>query len=88
MNKFLSKFFKLEEKGTTVRVELIAGLTTFMAMAYILMVNPGMFADPFGDGTNVLGVSFGAIYIATEAICRWHRHRAWALTHSSFTRFA
>ncbi|MBQ2758062.1 MAG: NCS2 family permease [Clostridia bacterium] len=65
MNKFLSKFFKLEEKGTTVRVELIAGLTTFMAMAYILMVNPGMFADPFGDGTNVLGVSFGAIYIAT-----------------------
>lgn len=65
MQKFLNRFFKLEEKGTTVRVELIAGLTTFMAMAYILMVNPGMFADPFGDGTNVLGVSFGAIYIAT-----------------------
>ena len=65
MQNFLKKFFKLEERGTTVRIELIAGLTTFMAMAYILMVNPGMFADPFGDGTNVLGVSFGAIYIAT-----------------------
>ncbi len=65
MQKFLNKFFKLEEKGTGIRTEIIAGLTTFMAMAYILMVNPGMFADPFGDGTNLLGVSFGAIYIAT-----------------------
>ena len=65
MQKLLNKFFKLEERGSTVRIEIIAGLTTFMAMAYILMVNPGMFADPFGDGTNLLGVSFGAIYIAT-----------------------
>ena len=36
-----------------------------MAMAYILMVNAGMFSNPFNDGTNVLGVSYGAIYIAT-----------------------
>lgn len=50
--------FDLKGHGTTVKTEIIAGLTTFMAMAYILMVNPGMFAD--------LGVvSFGAIYIAT-----------------------
>lgn len=61
----MEKFFKLKEHGTTVRTELMAGLTTFMAMAYILMVNAGMFADPFNDGTNVLGVSYGAIYIAT-----------------------
>ena len=61
----MEKYFKLKERGTTVRTELMAGLTTFMAMAYILMVNAGMFADPFGDGTNVLGVSYGAIYIAT-----------------------
>lgn len=54
----MEKFFKLSERGTTVRTEIIAGLTTFMAMAYILMVNPGMFSDL---GT----VSFGAIYIAT-----------------------
>ena len=38
----MEKFFKLSEKGNTVRTEIIAGLTTFMAMAYILMVNPGM----------------------------------------------
>ena len=61
----MEKFFKLKENGTTVKTELFAGLTTFMAMAYILMVNANMFANPFGDGTNVLGVSYGAIYIAT-----------------------
>lgn len=61
----MEKFFKVKEKGSTVKTEIMAGVTTFMAMAYILMVNAGMFADPFGDGTNVLGVSYGAIYIAT-----------------------
>ena len=61
----MSKFFKLKENGTTVRIEFMAGLTTFFAMVYILMVNANMFANPFGDGTNVLGVSYGAIYIAT-----------------------
>ena len=65
MEVFMEKIFKLKDNGTTVRTEILAGLTTFMAMAYILMVNAGMFADPFGDGTNVLGVSYGAIYIAT-----------------------
>ena len=59
------KFFKLKERGTTVKVEFIAGMTTFFAMVYILMVNANMFADPFGDGSNPLGVSYGAIYIAT-----------------------
>ncbi len=61
----MEKFFKLKEHGTTVRTEITAGITTFMAMAYILMVNAGMFADPFGDGSQPLGVSYGAIYIAT-----------------------
>lgn len=54
----MEKFFKFSEKGTTLRTEVIAGCTTFMAMAYILMVNPGMFSDL---GT----VSYGAIYVAT-----------------------
>ncbi len=40
-------------------------MTVFFAMVYILMVNANMFADPFGDGSNPLGVSYGAIYIAT-----------------------
>jgi len=54
----LEKFFKLSERKTTVRTEIIAGVTTFMAMAYILMVNPGMFAE-LGE------VTYGAAYIAT-----------------------
>ena len=61
----MERFFKLKERGTTVKTELIAGMTTFFAMVYILMVNANMFADPFGDGSNPLGVSYGAIYVAT-----------------------
>ncbi len=57
--------FHLKQHGTTVRTEIMAGITTFFAMVYILMVNANMFANPFGDGTNVLGVSYGAIYVAT-----------------------
>lgn len=61
----MDRFFKLKERGTTVKTELIAGMTTFFSMVYILMVNANMFANPFGDGSNPLGVTYGAIYIAT-----------------------
>ena len=61
----MERFFRLKEHGTTVKTEFFAGVTTFMAMAYILMVNASMFSDPFGDGSMPLGVSYGAIYIAT-----------------------
>ena len=61
----MEQFFKLKERGTSVRTEMIAGMTTFFAMVYILMVNANMFANPFGDGSNPLGVTYSAIYIAT-----------------------
>ena len=61
----MERLFKLRERGTTVKTEFVAGMTTFFSMVYILMVNANMFADPFGDGSNPLGVSYGAIYIAT-----------------------
>ena len=54
----LEKLFHITEKGANPRTELLAGLTTFMTMAYILMVNAGMFAER-------PGVSYYAIYIAT-----------------------
>lgn len=38
----LNKLFKLKENNTNVKTEVIAGLTTFMAMAYILAVNPNI----------------------------------------------
>lgn len=50
--------FHLSERGTTVKTEIFAGVTTFFTMAYILMVNAGMFAG-LGE------VSYGAAYIAT-----------------------
>lgn len=51
------KFFKLKEKGTNVRTELIAGLTTFLAMAYILAVNPGML--------GITGMNVQSVFLAT-----------------------
>lgn len=53
----MEKFFHLSEHNTNVKTEIMAGITTFMAMAYILFVNSNMFAT--------LGVSFNAIYVAT-----------------------
>jgi len=47
----LERLFKLSENGTNVRTELVAGLTTFLAMAYIIFVNPAILAEakmPFG----------------------------------------
>ena len=41
----MEKFFKVKEHGSTVKTEVLAGITTFMAMAYILMVNANMFSE-------------------------------------------
>ena len=40
MKNFLNKVFKLEENQTTIKTEIIAGITTFFAMCYIIVVNP------------------------------------------------
>lgn len=53
----LEKVFKLNEKGTTVKTELVAGLTTFLAMAYILAVNPAML--------SATGMSTQGVFLAT-----------------------
>ena len=53
----MEKFFKLKEHGTSVRVEVLAGITTFMTMAYILVVNPLILSDA--------GMDFGAVFTAT-----------------------
>jgi adenine/guanine/hypoxanthine permease len=53
----MEKFFKLKENGTTVSTEVMAGLTTFFAMAYIIFVNPQMLSQT--------GVPYGAVFLAT-----------------------
>jgi len=53
----MENFFKLKENGTNVRTEILAGLTTFFAMAYIIMVNPAML--------SLTGMPYGAVFLAT-----------------------
>lgn len=53
----MDKFFKLEGHGTSVSKEIIAGVTTFFAMAYIIIVNPAMLSET--------GVPYGAVFLAT-----------------------
>jgi AGZA family xanthine/uracil permease-like MFS transporter len=57
VHQTLDRFFKLRERGTNIRTELIAGLTTFAAMAYILAVNPQILSTS--------GMDFGAVVTAT-----------------------
>ena len=52
--KFLNKFFKLKENNTSVKTELLAGITTFMTMAYILAVNPSLLSAAGMNGEAVL----------------------------------
>ena len=57
MNNFLDNFFKLKENNTNAKTEFIAGITTFMTMAYILIVNPSILA--------AAGMDSGAVFTAT-----------------------
>ena len=54
----MEKLFKLKEHGTDVKTEIIAGITTFLAMAYILAVNPSYLG-------GIDGMSAGAVFSAT-----------------------
>ena len=53
----MEKFFHLKENGTTVSTEIIAGLTTFFAMSYIIVVNPSILSQS--------GMEWGAVFLAT-----------------------
>ena len=60
----MEKLFKLKENGTTVRTEIIAGLTTFMTMAYIIALNPNLLTN-FASGTPLWNGVFMATCIAS-----------------------
>ena len=53
----MDKFFKITERGSTVRTEIVGGLTIFFAMAYIIFVNPNML--------SATGMNFHAVMLAT-----------------------
>ena len=53
----IQRLFRLAEQGTDVRTEILGGVTTFMTMAYIVFVNPGVLSQT--------GMDFGAVMTAT-----------------------
>ena len=53
----MNRFFRLKENGTTVGTEIVAGITTFFAMAYIIIVNPSILSQS--------GMEWGAVFLAT-----------------------
>ena len=57
MQRWISDFFKLEQNNSSIRTEFIAGFTTFLAMAYITVVNPAILSKT--------GMDFGAVFVAT-----------------------
>lgn len=65
-NSFFENFFKLKEKGTSIRTEVVAGITTFITMAYVLAVNPQILSAAGMDPHSVLcataiGAAIGSI---------------------------
>lgn len=75
---FLNNFFKLKENGTTVKTEVIAGITTFITMAYIIFVNPSILMQAGMNAKGLLGTQavkaglsiandpvIGAVFVAT-----------------------
>lgn len=61
----LEKFFKLKENNTSVKTEVVAGITTFMTMAYILAVNPSILSASKMDSTAILIATCLASFIGT-----------------------
>ena len=72
----MDKFFKITERGSTYRKEIVGGLTTFFAMAYIIFVNPAQVAAEGASGwlaaagadANVLGQIWNSVFIASVLI--------------------
>jgi AGZA family xanthine/uracil permease-like MFS transporter len=69
---FLDRYFKLSEHHTTVRTEILAGLVTFVTMAYIIVVNPAILEAagiPFGPSmvATILSAAFGTLVMGLYA---------------------
>ncbi len=64
--QILGSFFRFSERGTNLRTEVVAGLTTFMTMAYIVFVNPSILGTE-GTGLSVSGVFFATCVAAAAA---------------------
>jgi len=65
------KYFKLKENGTNVRTEVIAGITTFLTMAYILAVNPNILSATGMDANALFTTTAIAAIVGTLVMALW-----------------
>ncbi len=70
----LETYFKLKDNGTTVSQEVFAGITTFMAMAYLIFVVPGMLADGGMPKDSVVGATILVTIAITLLMGLWARY--------------
>ena len=56
---FLNSYFEIDGKGSSLRTEILAGIATFLTMAYIVVVNPAILSDA--------GMDFGSVFVAVGA---------------------
>ncbi len=66
----IKKFFKIDERGSSIKIEVLGGLTTFLTMAYILFANPALMGGIVSDGAGgdiqlVAGLDLRAVFFAT-----------------------
>ena len=62
-DSFFERFFGISQSGSTMKIEILAGITTFITIAYILILNPQILADPYvimGDAVMAGKISNGA----------------------------
>lgn len=85
----MEKLFHLKEHGTNVKTEILAGITTFLAMAYILAVNPAILGQAHMSHQGVFlatAISAGVTSIFMGLIANYPPyllHQVWVLTHYS-----
>ena len=81
----LRRYFRLDELGTTVSTEVVAGLTTFLTMAYIVVVNPGILGAAAGPQAHgaLLTATVVAAAIGTQRFGPYTLQAAIAATHAA-----
>ncbi|HET7235094.1 MAG TPA: NCS2 family permease [Actinomycetota bacterium] len=88
----LDRFFKISERGSTVRTEIVAGLTTWLTMAYILFVNPAILGLggeglPFAQVLTVTALAAGVMTIAMGVVANYPFALAAGLGLNAFVAF-
>jgi AGZA family xanthine/uracil permease-like MFS transporter len=92
MSSRLDRYFKVSERGSTVRTEILAGVTTWLTMAYILFVNPsilglGGVGLPFAEVLTVTALAAGVMTIAMGLVANYPFALAAGLGLNAFVAF-